>query len=241
MGFLMVLLAHVLSDFVFQSEATALQKSKGKFGGHLSHAFFVFITTAIFLFPFEGLTPYVLALTVAVVHFLIDYLKYLMNRLFDRFGRDISVASFVFDQILHIVAIMIVVDSFVLVPKAFMDELLSRLPDLDLYIATVIVYVFVVFGGIYFVRVLLDSIPSTQKKEEENSNKGMLIGILERAMILTLWITGSPAAIGFVLTAKSIARFKEFDDKEFAEYYLIGTLSSMLLAVFGGIVLKGIL
>jgi hypothetical protein len=57
-------------------------------------------------------------------------------------------------------------------------------------------------------------------------------------MVLTLWITGNPGAIGFVLTAKSIARFKEFDDREFAEYYLIGTLASMLLAVIGGIVLN---
>ena len=36
---------------------------------------------------------------------------------------------------------------------------------------------------------------------------------------------------GFVLAAKSFARFKELDKREFAEYVLIGTLISMILAI----------
>ncbi|WP_164995797.1 MULTISPECIES: hypothetical protein [Thermoanaerobacter] len=39
----------------------------------------------------------------------------------------------------------------------------------------------------------------------------------------------------------SIARYKELDDKNFAEYYLIGTMSSMLIAIFGGLLIKAIL
>ena len=252
MLFLLVLLAHVLADFVFQSEATALQKGKGKTGGYFSHAFFVLIITFIFLLPYEGLENYILAIVIAVIHFLIDWLKYFMNRLFKRFGRDISIASFVFDQLLHVVSILILVEAFVPGEREFMLDLQSRLPDLNLYLITIIVYIYVVFGGRHFIRVLLDAIPSFHNrkwreekesgelifKSKEETNKGMFIGILERAMVLTLWITGNPGAIGFVLTAKSIARFKEFDDREFAEYYLIGTLASMLLAVIGGIVLN---
>jgi hypothetical protein len=41
--------------------------------------------------------------------------------------------------------------------------------------------------------------------------------------------------VAIVLTAKSIARFKEFDNKDFAEYYLIGTLTSTLIAILGGL------
>jgi hypothetical protein len=52
---------------------------------------------------------------------------------------------------------------------------------------------------------------------------------------------GETSAIGFVIAAKSIARFKELDDKEFAEYYLIGSLMSMLLALTGGLAIQGIL
>jgi len=42
-------------------------------------------------------------------------------------------------------------------------------------------------------------------------------------------------AIGYVIAAKSIARFKKLEeDKQFGEYYLAGTLLSVLIAlVFG--------
>ncbi|GMA43371.1 hypothetical protein GCM10025853_08280 [Tetragenococcus halophilus subsp. halophilus DSM 20339] len=40
------------------------------------------------------------------------------------------------------------------------------------------------------------------------------------------------AAIGFVLTAKSIARYNKIaEDPKFAEYYLLGTLLSSLLVI----------
>jgi hypothetical protein len=39
----------------------------------------------------------------------------------------------------------------------------------------------------------------------------------------------------------SIARYKELDNKDFAEYYLIGTMLSMLIALFGGLLIKAIL
>ena len=38
---------------------------------------------------------------------------------------------------------------------------------------------------------------------------GRYIGMLERALILTLTLAGAFTAIAFVLTAKSIARYKE--------------------------------
>jgi len=42
-------------------------------------------------------------------------------------------------------------------------------------------------------------------------------------------------ALGFVIAAQSIARFKELDEKGFADYYLIGTLASVLVALIGGV------
>ena len=46
--------------------------------------------------------------------------------------------------------------------------------------------------------------------------------------------------IGFVLTAKSIARFKQMEDKNFAEKYLIGTLTSFLIVLITVLILKGV-
>jgi hypothetical protein len=56
---------------------------------------------------------------------------------------------------------------------------------------------------------------------------GATIGILERLLIVIFVLSGAVAAIGFVVAAKTLARFKQLDDRDFAEYYLLGTLASV--------------
>ncbi len=51
-------------------------------------------------------------------------------------------------------------------------------------------------------------------------------------------LQGRYAAIGLMLAAKSFARFKETDDRDFAEYVLIGTLLSVTSAVAVGEMIK---
>ena len=43
--------------------------------------------------------------------------------------------------------------------------------------------------------------------------------------------SGGVAAVGFVIAVKTIARFKQLDDRGFAEYYLLGTLASVSVAI----------
>jgi hypothetical protein len=65
---------------------------------------------------------------------------------------------------------------------------------------------------------------------------GATIGVLERLLILAFVLTNAPAAIGLVIAAKTLARFKQLDDRQFAEYYLLGTLASVSVAVGSGLV-----
>jgi hypothetical protein len=60
---------------------------------------------------------------------------------------------------------------------------------------------------------------------------GEAIGVLERILIVTLVLTGAEAAVGLVIAAKTLARFKQLDDRSFAEYYLLGTLASVGVAL----------
>lgn len=63
-------------------------------------------------------------------------------------------------------------------------------------------------------------------------NAGALIGILERLILLMLLSVGQYGAIGFVLTAKSVARYNKIaEDPKFGEYYLLGTLLSSMLVI----------
>jgi hypothetical protein len=108
--------------------------------------------------------------------------------------------------------------------------------------------IFLIKGGTSLTRSLLEKLKKktirTEKIDEnewisdEEYYVGQLIGNLERILILIFIVTNHLAAIGFVIAAKSVARFKEMDDKQFAEYYLIGTMASSLIAILvGGLVM----
>ncbi len=61
---------------------------------------------------------------------------------------------------------------------------------------------------------------------------GRLIGLLERALIVLLVISGNHTGIGFLIAAKSILRFDVASESRAAgEYVIIGTLASFAWAL----------
>lgn len=89
--------------------------------------------------------------------------------------------------------------------------------------------------------------PKSQKISEEFSyivvkkqdlSRGKVIGYIERLLVIILTVEAAYPAIGFIVAAKSLARFKQMDDRDFAEYFLLGTLTSMFLGVAYGILIR---
>ena len=72
--------------------------------------------------------------------------------------------------------------------------------------------------------------PANQSVSAPPGRVGEAIGIIERLLIVTFVLVGAEAAIGLVIAAKTLARFKQLDDRDFAEYYLLGTLASVAVA-----------
>ena len=70
---------------------------------------------------------------------------------------------------------------------------------------------------------------------------GATIGVLERLLIVTFILVGAESAIGLVVAAKTIARFRQLDDRDFAEYYLLGTLASVSVAIVTGLIARAAL
>lgn len=68
---------------------------------------------------------------------------------------------------------------------------------------------------------------------------GRLIGELERFLILILALRGELTAIGFVLAAKSVARFDLA--RRHGEYFLVGTLCSVGTALLIGLAVRRLL
>ena len=61
-------------------------------------------------------------------------------------------------------------------------------------------------------------------------NRGRVIGALERLITFFFVLKGAYGALAFLIAAKGMTRFKQLDDREFAEYFLIGTFLSIILA-----------
>jgi hypothetical protein len=97
----------------------------------------------------------------------------------------------------------------------------------------------VIFGGAYFVEFFLT--PYKNPESEGLLGAGRKIGKIERAIILTLALLGEFGTISFVFVAKSMARFEQLKQRQFAEYYLLGTLLSIFFAIFIAVLVQGII
>lgn len=102
--------------------------------------------------------------------------------------------------------------------------------------------------GAAIVRLVTSTLPARSKEEHVGlDGAGSIIGILERLLVTSFvlfWPSYGAAAIGLIFSAKSIARFPEMgkeDGTRFAEYYLVGTLTSFAVAIGAGMIARRLL
>jgi hypothetical protein len=246
-AFLAIYLAHLLTDFVFQTHRLVEQKRRGKavaYGLHgIIHYLSAIVVTGFVLHgSFFSLRTHLVIIALTVIHLLIDLAKIKLARNYP--ACDGSVA-YVSDQLLHFLTVGLA--ACLLAPGAPFGELIVALQNVraipNRFLAVPVIYVAVVFGGGYLIRLLVRSLAegvkshSPEKANEQLQNAGLYIGWLEWFLVVTALLVQSPATVGLILTAKSIARYPEFKSERFAEYFLIGTLLSISMALIGGAVL----
>ena len=83
--------------------------------------------------------------------------------------------------------------------------------------------------------------PGQIGESADDVGAGEVIGVLERMVTFVLVASGAFTAVGFVIAAKAAARFPLFKDEAFAEYFLIGTLTSVGLALLLGLLVRSAL
>ncbi len=82
------------------------------------------------------------------------------------------------------------------------------------------------------IKLSLSPFQVTEESNDSIHNAGQLIGILERLILVLLLYQDQYSAMGFILTAKSIARYNKIaESPAFAESYLLGTLLSSFIAI----------
>lgn len=236
--FLALLLAHLLGDFVFQSRSVVEGKERFRATAYLRHGVYHYLLMILLLQPylasrpFGGLTLQLVLIALTVIHVAIDFGKIRLRE------RGTSVAAFLADQAAHVVTMAAAAALIAPIRTAAYDP--SRIDQwIESATAPLAVVVATVSGAGWLIRLLLAPLEpgSTEEGRVELANAGLYIGWLERLLILFAVVARSPEAVGFIVAAKSIVRFPSLDHRPFAEYFLIGTLLSVIVAVAGGMVL----
>tara|TARA_R100000935_G_scaffold58415_2_gene95385 strand:- start:63889 stop:64626 length:738 start_codon:yes stop_codon:yes gene_type:complete len=229
-------LAHVLADFFLQTQKMANEKNSLGFKSRLlpMHILIVFVCSWILSFQIEF---FVGAGIIAIIHYIIDGFKAKANK-----HPKLWKYAFFIDQILHVTALVAVAFFF---EKYHGLEPLFELPVTVTFVAIVTAYLLCLKPANIIIKEVFRSsqidvaVAEKEKAEtldgmEELPNAGKLIGVLERILALTFILIGQYQAVGFLLAAKSVLRYKDTDTLK-TEYVLIGTMLSFGIAVVLGI------
>ena len=226
------IIAHLLADYTFQGKKTAKSKAKKGFKSKYLkwHILTVFLCHAILALDYTFI-PF--ALGIALIHWGIDGLKpvFLKSKL--------AKGAFFIDQFLHVVTFVIA--CILYQNLGSWSPLLSSYISLD-FILLVAAFLFLTKPANIIIREIftLFSIAFSNSKGQDLPNAGRLIGITERWMVFVFVIIGQFSAVGFLIAAKSILRFKDGDLIK-TEYVLIGTMLSFSLAIASALLFKFII
>ena len=228
--------AHAVADFVLQSDRMARHKRKP--GPLLAHASVHFLCSCVSVNLGLNVTVVAAIALLSTLHALIDYVKARLEAH--------GWVAFVVDQAIHAltigaVALCLSSMSWSSISLAGQAVLTSR----TVYVILA-AYVAIVLGGGFLVQKVtgsfLVSIDSSLKQLKPGIPKaGTYIGWVERFLVLTFVLAGFNEAVGFLLAVKAFARYPEIkDDKQghFAEYFLVGTLTSFGVALVGALLAR---
>ena len=223
-------LGHILGDFYFLLEDRSENRE------HLSKRFFIYGgSLLICAMPVMNIPIFASVLTVTISRQVLFCIKCKLEEKFPLLG--IKSKIFFFDQISQLLMIALGV-YFVwrttdpvgfLIP---MDHIVSA-TNFEWALSWILIILVICKPVSTMVKIILAPyLPEIKKDDLGIPNAGALIGMLERVFILMMVSANQYSAIGFVLTAKSIARYKRIsDDPKFSEYYLLGTLLSSLSVI----------
>ena len=220
------LLSHLVSDFYLQTEKSCKSKADNAFKSrHLYiHALITFACAWLFSL---SVGFWWAALLIAALHLIIDGLKSVCKNL---------KGAFFIDQLLHLAVIVAVVITFNNIGEI---SLPIWLPETKVLL-WIVAFVFCLRPANFIIQNIFKeakiSIPDSGK-EQSLPNAGRVIGNVERMLTLVFVMLGQYEAIGFLLAAKSLLRFRETDTVK-SEYVLVGTLLSFGIAILMGVAVK---
>lgn len=226
-------IGHVLGDFYLQTDEIAKTKSE-KWSSFYIHMGIYSATTIGLALLIGGVSLLPIAIVLSVVHFLVDLVK----RYLDKKSKINKTALFFSDQTIHVILIFIV--SLSMNRWLYMPNRVIYLESIEItfILRNILKILLVIKPASIAIKLLLERFRPKSNEDKGIENAGAWIGILERMILVVFLTLGEFSAAGFVLTAKSIARYDRISkDSQFAEYYLLGTLLSSLIVLVVSVLL----
>lgn len=232
--FLVLLAAHCITDFVFPKDPINRRHVWRGVGEHaLTNYGTALLLAALVEQAWAVSAKFQLGLlSLTGIHLLLDRGALLIKRH--------GVRVFLLDQFVHLGTIFTAACLIAVSPHAEVSKWLGWARGReDKMLAVLIVYTCTIFGGGIVLRYGLKPLSAGRFAEvpDQLPGAGTYIGWLERFLVLTALVLQSPSTVGLILTAKSVVRYPELKSLRFAEYFLIGTLLSVALALVGGAIL----
>lgn len=207
--FIALLFAHVMADFVFQSDWIATGKQDRHPGALAAHLAWVFGFTLVVMGTWDPIL-----LWLALAHLAIDLTKSFFTP---------SLTAFLTDQAAHLVTLILVA---YFVPDLWAQGLWASVQWLPGLLGIAAGLLLATRAGEFMMQFLMAQFDLSELPKGL-ANGGKLIGRLERGIIYVFVMVGEPAGIGFLIAAKSVLRFDTTrEDQRASEYVIIGTLAS---------------
>ncbi|MBP5346870.1 MAG: DUF3307 domain-containing protein [Bacteroidales bacterium] len=229
-----LLFAHLFADFFLQSEKMCKNKEEDPCcWSMVIHILIVAGCTCICsnaYWDFLKCAIWVIALT----HLLFDCIKSSVAQY--KVIKKHALFVFLVDQVLHVGVLAFVAYFF---RKCHPWNQFNWLSDTWVWKApAVLCLILVIFKPAdIFIKNLLNSLKIRNKK---NTHVGRWIGCLERILCVLFFSLGQYEAIGLIVAAKSILRYREHETIK-TEYVLLGTLASFSIACISGLAIKFLL
>ena len=224
--FLSLVLAHIIGDFYLQTDNCCKQKERRKFKSWFLyvHAMIISLLSWIMV-PSCNFGLWVLL--IAVSHFAIDAIKIHCSK---------GLWSFVIDQLLHL-GILIAISNIYEPAKELPLQMIDSSDSFSIPLLILAILLCMKPANI-LIKLILEKYQVGESESCNNiKNAGALIGNLERILTIVFVLLGQFEAIGFIVAAKSILRFKDTDTAK-TEYVLAGTFLSFGIAILCGLTVR---
>ncbi len=221
--FLSLVFAHIVGDFYLQTDKYCQQKETRKF-----KSWFLYVHAIII-----GLLSWIMvptcnfglcAMVITISHLAIDAIKIFCPK---------GLWSFVLDQLFHL-GVLVAISTIYETARELPLQIIDIQGSFSIPLLVLAILLCLKPANI-LIKLILEKYQVGESVSCDNiKNAGALIGNLERILTIVFVLLGQFEAIGFIVAAKSILRFKDTDTAK-TEYVLAGTFLSFGIAILCGL------